>query len=232
MLTMVQDAMGEVGLPVPTSVIGNANLTVQQFLGLLQRTGNNMVGDFVWQQLIVTYTFNTASPTLTYALPADYDRMMSQTYWNRTQKWPLIGPLSDAQLEQCRSGLVVTAPSIMFRIAAGMIELVSVPTAAQTIAFEYVSKNWIATAGSPFTPARFRFQVDTDVALLDEDVLTMGAEWRWLAAKGLPYTHIQEEYEDALQERMAANRGFRVISPVRQMRIGPRLNVPEGNFNT
>lgn len=57
MLGLVQAATGEMGLSVPTSVIGNVSPDVVQILALLNQSGNELQREYDWEQLCTAYRF-------------------------------------------------------------------------------------------------------------------------------------------------------------------------------
>ena len=59
LLEIVQTAAGEMGLPVPTSVIGNTTQQVVQLLSLANGLGRGLMQDFDWQALQTEYRFTT-----------------------------------------------------------------------------------------------------------------------------------------------------------------------------
>lgn len=67
-LQLVADAAGEMGLTVPTTVVGNANLQVVQWLALAQGMGNALVADPEWEFSTIAYRFTTVYYTYTATL--------------------------------------------------------------------------------------------------------------------------------------------------------------------
>lgn len=59
---------------------------------------------------------------------------------------------------------------------------------------------------------KFTFTADTDVALIDEKLLTTGLEWRWLKSKGLDYAEEFRRYEMRLVRIMGRDDKDREIS--------------------
>ena len=66
---------------------------------------------------------STASGTVTlqfsqvqYNLPSDWDREIPQTEWDRTNRWPLMGPQSAQDWQSFKSGIVYAGPRERFRI--------------------------------------------------------------------------------------------------------------------
>ena len=55
----------------------------------------------------------------TYALPPSYDRFQMQTWWDRTNRWSLLGPDSPQIDQWHRSGVVTIGPRRHFRIIPG-----------------------------------------------------------------------------------------------------------------
>ena len=75
------------------------------------------------------------------------------------------------------------------------------PTAGQTVALEYVSNCWLTDS----TGATYRtgFAADTDVVLLDPEIMRVGLEWRWLQRKGFEYAESFASYERMVADAMA-----------------------------
>jgi len=66
---------------------------------------------------------STASGTVTlqfsqvqYNLPSDWDREIPQTEWDRTNRWPLMGPQSAQDWQSFKSGIVYAGPRERFRV--------------------------------------------------------------------------------------------------------------------
>ena len=102
------------------------------------------------------------------------------------------------------------------------------PDAVYAIHYTYASTDLVRNAaGNTFYSAYGT--TDTDVALIDEDLITMGLKWRFLRQKGLPYSEEFGDYERAAQRAMARDGGSRPV-----YLDGPRLvrypGVPETGF--
>jgi hypothetical protein len=50
-------------------------------------------------------------------------------------------------------------------------------------------------------------KLDTDICILDEELITLGVMWRFLRAKGFDFTMIQDEYNRAVKKRLADTMG-------------------------
>ena len=58
-LQLVQQATGEMGLAVPTSVVGNTNTDVIQLLSLINAVGYELTRKYQWQALSKLNLFQT-----------------------------------------------------------------------------------------------------------------------------------------------------------------------------
>ena len=65
LLTLISNAAGEMGLAVPTTVIGNANQDVTQFRYLANALGAELVREFEWEAIDKEYRFTTVYYTYT-----------------------------------------------------------------------------------------------------------------------------------------------------------------------
>lgn len=65
MLGIVQAAMGEMGLTVPTYVAGNTDPQVTQMLALLNQAGTELMREHEWQKITIVYRFTVQYLTTT-----------------------------------------------------------------------------------------------------------------------------------------------------------------------
>ncbi len=171
----------------------------------------------------------------TYELPSNFDRYISNTWWDRTNHWMLIGPQSPQFDQWQRSGIVTTGPRRRWRqigIQPQVFRLWPPPTTSDTpaaLVFEYVNDGWVQHVDGSFGK---RFTADTDIPLLDDDAMILGAKWRFLQAKGISYGAQQQEYLDYVKRLKARDGGMPDLALNR--RRFPYLissaNVQDGNF--
>lgn len=57
-----------------------------------------------------------------------------------------------------------------------------------------------------------RFKADTDVPLLDGELLALGAVWRYLRATGKPYEEKKAEYDEHIKEHFSFSKGARALN--------------------
>lgn len=198
LLQIVQASVDELGsLNRPTAVVGSSDAQIQQLLALANREGKDLAAregrDGGWPQLRKEHTFNTADGTASYAFPADLQYFINTTAWDRSQKWPLHGPISPQTWQVLKSGTIGSVgPRTRFRVMAGQLYLDPTPSSVNAIVLEYYSDTWCASSGAV---AQRVWASDTDVPLLPDDCFILGLIWRFRKAKGLDYQEDFNAYE-------------------------------------
>lgn len=177
----------------------------------------------------------------TYPEPADFDRFINQTWWDRTNRWSLMGPDSPQMDQWHRSGIVTIGPRRHFRqigsnglVAAGgpvnNYRLWPPPGATDTpidLVFEYISANCVLSAKGVGQP---KFLADTDFPILDENMFVLGAKWRMWQIKGFDYAALQTEYIDYVDRKFGNDGGAKTLS-LASPRVGYLAStVQDGNF--
>src|SRR3990167_6962871 len=183
LLTIIQDACKEVGLPSPSAVISSTDETVIALLAMANREGRSIARDHDWTILVKLATITTASATAEYALEDDYSRLLLNTEWDNTGLQPLIGPTSEQEWRAIKSsGIGSGVVGRRYKIARATtgntrkVYIDPTPTSIDTLTYEYISKNWCAASGG--TPAA-AWAADTDVNIVDDDLLRLGIQVRF-----------------------------------------------------
>jgi hypothetical protein len=158
LLAMCQNAANDAGVTVPSSIVGNADPAAARLLQMARRTARDLAERANWTALIVENVF-IANGTSDYLLPSDYRSLVSETMWDRSRFWRMRGAQSPQQWQMYKS-------SVYGRATIERRWRIRVPTGAQagaavqfeidpsitgdvtsTFVYEYVSKNWCASAG-------------------------------------------------------------------------------------
>lgn len=171
----------------------------------------------------------------TYAAPTDFDHYVNRTWWDRTNRWELIGPDSPQRAEWQLSGIIPTGPRRHFRNIGptqNNYRIWPPPATLDTpiqLAFEYISKNWVVTAGNTYQSS---MTADTDQSVLDDQAIILGVKWRFFQIKQFDYRPMQMEYNDYVERLIARDGGAKTLSLSPRpypLLIGPG-NVPDGNW--
>lgn len=148
---------------------------------------------------------------IAYTLPSDIQMFISATQWDRNFRWQMLGPLSAQEWQTIVSGICPVGPRLRFRVMDNLFYIQPPPGPTQTdlIAYEYTSKNWCKNAAGTSQP---RWAADTDLYYWPDQTQTLGVKWRWLAAKGLPFSEELRAYENAVQRQISRSGGNRTLS--------------------
>jgi len=228
LLTIVQSVSGRLSLPIPSAVAGSSDKQVIQLLALANEEGRSLAGRHPWQALVEEQTFTTvAAPAQGAALPADFDRFIPNSVFNRSTRRPMTGPITPRQWQWIQAQPAYASAYLAFRERTGQFLVAPTPPAGETIAYEYVSKNWAASSGGA---AQAAFLADGDVALLDEELIGLGLRWRFLRAKGLDYSEEMASYEREVEQAIARDGGSTMLTIAPRPADPDRVNLPDGSF--
>ena len=152
-LQIVQDVADRVGLVRPTALVGVSDNQARQLLAFANQEGHDLARRCAWQALTKEKTFTTvAQESQTGAVPADFDRFVTGTFYNRTKSRVVTGPLT-AQEWADYKGRLASVVFDAFRLRGDAILLAPTPSAGETMVYEYVSKYWCGDA-SDTTPTQ------------------------------------------------------------------------------
>ena len=233
LLSLVNDACLELGIPTTTLVISSQDTQVKQLLALANREGREQVAAPVpWAQLQKIQTITLVNGTPSYDFPTDFDSYIPDTVWNPSMRWTVSGPISPQNWEFLKSGLINSQPWMRYRIWAGKIYFDPTPTTTndgQTVTIEYQSNSFCMSAAGV---AQSRWMKDSDVFLLPDDIMVLGLKWRFLAAKRLDYSEEKAAWSNAYDKEVARAMGLRNQPLNNQTFADPfgHGNIQDGDF--
>jgi len=209
-LAIVQDATDRLGLVRPTAVVGSSDHQVRQLLALANQEGREQARRYGWEAITFEKTFTTvAAETQTSAVPSDFDRFVTGTFYNRTKSRTVFGPMT-AQEWQDYKGRLATVVFDAFRMRGGDILIAPTPASGETMAYEYISKFWAGEADDT-APTLSTIASDTDIVFLDDEAFTQGIVWRFQRSRGLDYGESFAQYEMHLAQLMGRDGGARTL---------------------
>jgi hypothetical protein len=213
LLTVIQYVAGRTGVTVPSSVLGTSDPQVLQLLRLVEEEGEDLRKRGPWQGIVKEASWSSTAAedqgAVTTLAASGFDYIKKDTFWDRTSKFPIIGPLSDSEW-QARQALAITGPRYSWRIRGGKMLISPIPAASLTFVFEYISKNWIL--GVDGTTYKQYFTLDTDTILLPEELVIMGLRWRWKKEKGFDYAEDFRTYEAQVKDALGRDGGKVTLS--------------------
>lgn len=147
-LDIIKQVTAELGLVQPQALPATDIGTIQM-VAFLNKTGNDLLIFYPWEQFIKQWEFPTIPTQDSYELPTDWKYFTDQTQWDRTNHWPLLGPKSPQEWAWLKGGLLAAAPRMRYRVYQDKFWLHPVPGAAFNLAMEYIQKHWVLNEGNP-----------------------------------------------------------------------------------
>lgn len=176
-----------------------------------------------------TFTFGQTI----YSMPADFDRQVDRTHFDKSKRWEMLGPETGQQWQWLKSSYISTGPRIRYRIMADKFQIWPLPATEDYLGFEYVSSYWVtATGGS--APTKTAFSVDTDTCVFPDRLMVLGVKLKYFEIKGFDTTAFYRDYQRHLSLSKAADAGSPSLS------MAPRMadvligweNIPDSNFGS
>lgn len=231
--TIITRVLQSMGLPVPTSFVGNTDPVAVQMLSLLTDCGREL-NTKNWQRFMRTWDFNTTPPTLEYDVPEDLEFFIDDTGWNRTARVPLIGPMTDQQfaLLEARQ-LGGTTLYMQYEVGEDKVRFYFVPNDPQNITITYRSKGWVRDQTTPTTFRDF-VQNDGDIVEYPPLLVQKMLKYKWRDAKGFDTTNMKKEVDDFLDLCLAKQAPNPTLSLSRRNRY-PYLglwNLPDTGYGS
>jgi len=220
------------GLPRSASV--EASTTYQQLAGLLQEILDDLTTNYAFQSLVEEAQFTTNGVvafqgSLEDIAPLGFERMRQGTFFNRTLRLEVPGPLTATEFQALQT-LGQSGPVSYFRLKANALFMDPIPGDGQLCVFEYFSK--FAVLASPPSYARKQYpSEDGDTFLLPDELLLAGLRWRWKAEKGFDYAEEFTTYQLMAKSKAATSEVARPISMDGGSRDArPGIVVPAGTW--
>lgn len=233
-LSIAQTVCARIGLPLPTSAVGSTDTQVLQVVALINQEGLELAQrpSYGWTFLQAEASFTTLAAESQGAiatLAPGLRFIVNDTIWNRTLIRPIFGPLSPQRWQQLKASNV-SGPWNQYRIRGANLIFIPIPAAGQNCYFEYASNNWCTDTTGAIP--RSAFLQDTDLCLFSEELVTLGATWRWKSAKGLPYAEDFNTYEKQVIDAMARDGSKDILDMGgdRYTRM-PGIGVPDGSWS-
>jgi hypothetical protein len=223
---IINDAALEIGLEQVADPWSSTDDAFVQLRGLLNAAGRELAKVHDWQILFQDFNILTSSSDSgTYDLPEDFDRMIDQTGWDRSNRVAVGGPLG-AQDWAYLEGRDLISQSIYasFRLADNKIDLYPQPPPdGLTISFIYISRNWVKDTS---VPAVFKDRAGTgsDVCLLDPLLVTKFLKVKYLSAKGFDTSAAALDFDNIWNTVTGRDEGASILSASNNSRGFPYLH--------
>lgn len=217
----------------PTAGVSSADPKIQQIIELISNEGQELNSRHSWQAQTSESTFTTVATEsqgsiLTLA-GADFNFIVNETMWNRSQRRPVFGPKSPAEWQQLKAQFM-QGPWLQYRLRGNQLLFLPVPPVGHNVYFEWCTKNWCTD--STGVTGKTSMTQDTDIAKLDERIITLGGIWRFKKENHLEYAEDFNAYEAAVADAISRDGSKpRLNLAGAQTDIFPAIVVPAGNWN-
>jgi len=179
---------------------------------------------------------STSSVSMTFAkqdydLPGGYDRMISDTNWDRTDHWRNLGTKSSQDWQFLQGGIISIGPRERYRIYNNKFRIFQALTTVYNFSFEYVSNWWVCATGSD-QGSKSAYTADTDTCVFPDDLMLAGLKFYFLKAKKLDYSVELGEFMRSLSYCKAQDVPVSAMSlaPVGMNQLVGPWSVQDGNW--
>ena len=210
-LSAIQNVSAAISITRPEAVFSSQERELFELQVLANSSASYIARDYEWQALKTLATLTGNGILTAFPFPDDYDRMLKKAeLWSDRNARPL-GHITDTdrwlELEVRQFGFV----SGLWSIFGDQINIKPAPATGELVKFYYMTNKWardeVATTKSAFT-------ADTDVFRLSERLLELGMTWMWKSKKKQPYAQEKDDYEDAREKLIVADKGSRILRVV------------------
>jgi hypothetical protein len=158
-----------------------------------------------------------------------YSSLIRCTLWDLTSRRPLIGPVSDADWQLLQAN-PAPGPSFFYRIDSNRLLVWPAMSAGISLSVLVLNR---AMVYDPTVPTyKVAPTLDTDIFLLEDNLLRMELEWRWLKQKGEPWLATYEEAAGMRAQQLDKDGSMPTLSLTPQQPvIRPGVWVPAGSWN-
>lgn len=207
-LSVVGLCCPRLSLEIPTTFIGQSRPEYVEILEIANEMAEVIAKAHDWRALTTLKTMTGDGTTEAFALPTDYDRMITDA-----KVWSSSLESSLTHISSLDKWLELDIQSFDFVINAwtligGNMEIKPALASAVTAKYYYQSNLVVSPATGD---NKTSFTLDTDTYRLPERLLKLGIIWQWKSAKGLPYAKEEDAYNAAMEQEIARDKGSRMI---------------------
>lgn len=188
LLTIAQGLARDVGLAIPSQVIGSPERTWKEAAKFASMTGEELARRVDWGVLTATATLTGDGTALAHSLPAGFGRIaQGAAVFSGTG---IVRPLTQAEW--------ATLPAMegtprYFILRENVLRLWPYLADSETVSVAYQGDLWCDNGTAEFAS-------DDDAPLMDEELFLKGLIVRWRRQKGMEYADYEAEYESSLQD--------------------------------
>jgi hypothetical protein len=209
-LQVIQEACPSIGLSVPSAVFTSTAREHVELRALASEMAERIAVDTAdWTKLKLLATINGDGATTAFDLPEDYGRMLKTArVWPSSMTTCPLNHIADTDEWLAMDLSAVQWIYGAWTMIGEQINIKPAIASGATASFYYLSRQF---AMSNTGDLKTTFTADDDFFRLDNRLLRLGIIWQWKANKGFPYAEDMTTYEDALANRIGADKGSNII---------------------
>lgn len=200
---MLNQALNECGFSTYNLFVGASESEPLQVLALAQRELMDLSRSN-WQVLEKTYEIELTGAD-SYPLPSDYRKFIFDTAFSTTHKMNF--PASDAAWSYYKISGREGGGQYMMRIVNNRLEVMNQDIGTK-IRIHYFSNALVLKDNGLM---KTRFESNSDMIVLDDDLLMMGVIWRFSRAKGLEWESLKADYRQHRRNLLGTDRSSQTI---------------------
>lgn len=239
--TILRDAAGELGLPLPVDFFTSANADHVRLVKYLKSLGRDLVLARKWTHLRKEFTFTTGPGEPTpgagvYTLPADWVDLADMTGWDRSAGIPLVGPVAGPEWQYVKAIQSANTVAVILRITLEQLLLLPAPPPnGVVVALEYHTRNWVKPTGQATWTSDVP-TVGTDTIGFEPRLAVTGVKLRWRLGGGWDSAAEQADYDTVYSNAVEADGGSPILDISGKSSTGFRLldeaNVPDTGYGS
>jgi hypothetical protein len=210
-LQIIQQAALELGLNKPNEVSASLENTGQQMLALLNAAGSDLSVMFPWQEISAVYAFQTVAAQAAYSFPANMNYVIDETFWDLSNHWPVLGPLTAQEWAAVTADVGSIAGREVFRFIGDRLVLFPTPASVTNMSYEYVTADWVED-GLNLGSYKTAVTADADIPRLNSNLLVKALKVKMWGAKGLDTTALLGEFQLLYEALIGKNKGAKTLS--------------------
>lgn len=208
-LSVCSDAAIELSQTEPTTLFSTTDRFAKELRVQANKSAVAIMKAYDWQALTKRATITGDGSTTAFSLPSDYDRMALKTNLaSSASNIDLVKATDLDQWDYFQNHMSTTVPGY-WMILGGEMQVSPAPATGVVHSYYYISNNIAVGDKSAFT-------ADSDVFVLPERLLTLSIIWRWRASKRMEYAEDMQNFEIAMSEETARDKGSRLLVVGRQ----------------
>jgi hypothetical protein len=196
-------AATEVGLSEASDPYSSTNAVFVQLRSMLKMAGMELCQARDWLVLVKEATLTGDAATTTFALPSDFLRMKEESGFDRGTSWAFRGPTSSKEWQRLKASGTIPTLQPLYRVQQGRMVFYEAP-AVGTLAYEYVSRYWVASDGAASADSYFP-AASGDKVLFDPLMLVRIVKSKFRVAKGF---ESQADYDETFRQAVESAAGL------------------------